>query len=68
MPISQLNLDRKDRPLRKMISDSAWRSSFPSPASLVISNTQKRIPPVRRRLRTLPYAKLYNGILCQLVN
>ena len=42
------------------------RSSFPTPASLVIINTLKGIPPVRRRLRVLPYAKLYNGILCQL--
>ena len=37
-----------------------------NPAILVIINTLKGIPPVRRRLRALPYAKLYNGILCQL--
>ena len=50
----------------RRVVDSAKRSSFPSPASLVISNTPKRIPPVQKRLRALPYAKLYNGILCQL--
>lgn len=43
-------------------------SSFPSPASFVINNTHKGIPPVRKRLRALPYAKLYNGISFQLVN
>ena len=49
-----------------MTSAPRKRSSFPTPASLVIINTLKEIPPVRRRLRALPYATLYNGILCQL--
>ena len=30
--------------------------------------TPKGIPPVRKRLRAFPYAKLCNGILCQLVS
>ena len=49
-----------------MTSAPRKRSSFPTPASLVIINTLKGIPPVRRQLRALPYAKLYNGIPCQL--
>ena len=55
-------------PARKRFRAARKRSSFPTPDSLVISNTPKRIPPVQKRLRALPYAKLYNGILCQLVN
>ena len=52
----------------EIISGSAQRNNFPHSASLVIKIQRRKGAPAKKRLRALPYAKLYNGILCQLVN